>query len=415
VAAAWKAGAELAKGGGSSAGSGPFKYVDYAMGNVDHTWHACTIVDANGKEVPWVDRDGNEIKTVSGRYYPAPGQKFIISIGQIGNSMRLSQRTDWPAFYENRWPWLTPDLAERIKKGEFVLPLYADLTAMPLLERRAIFGLMVGNESKSRYPAYYVLTKGGFDPDKDMLQAALFEPDRYPLQAWNVGVNVPQWREYGAGGLLVDWDLKSSLEGLYAAGGANFGGGEHAGSATNGRYAARHAVAYAKTAPEPVIDRKQVEAEKARVYAPTKRSSAGLGWKELNAAICRVMNDYRGSVVHEKILKAGIDLLKDIRETEYETVGAANPHDLARILECDTFLTLGQVNMHSTIIRKASSVILGCNRLDYPEMDPPEWTKFLPMRFEDGKVKYRELPLDFYLQPPYAPTYEENYKQHCLL
>jgi len=50
--------------------------------------------------------------------------------------------------------------------------------------------------------------------------------------------------------------------------------------------------------------------------------------------------------------------------------------------------------------------------LDYPEKDPPEWNKFIPIRLENGKVKTGELPFDYWLQPPNASTYKENYKRH---
>jgi hypothetical protein len=46
-------------------------------------------------------------------------------------------------------------------------------------------------------------------------------------------------------------------------------------------------------------------------------------------------------------------------------------------------------------------------------MDPPEWEKLLPIKLENNKVKVRELPLDFHLKPPYASSYEENYKLHA--
>jgi hypothetical protein len=45
-------------------------------------------------------------------------------------------------------PGLIPDLSERIAKGEYALPLYADLPGMPEHERRAIWGLMIYNEGK---------------------------------------------------------------------------------------------------------------------------------------------------------------------------------------------------------------------------------------------------------------------------
>ena len=37
----------------------------------------------------------------------------------------------------------------RIENGEYELPLYADLTSMPELERKAIWGLMIGEETKT--------------------------------------------------------------------------------------------------------------------------------------------------------------------------------------------------------------------------------------------------------------------------
>jgi len=30
-----------------------------------------------------------------------------------------------------------------------------------------------------------------------------------------------------------------------------------------------------------------------------------------------------------------------------------------------------------------------------------------------GRVSVGELPLDYHLRPPYAATYEENYRLHC--
>jgi len=52
-------------------------------------------------------------------------------------------------------------------------------------------------------------------------------------------------------------------------------------------------------------------------------------------------------------------------------------------------------------------------RLDYPEMDPTEWNKHVTIRLEKGDVKVGELPFNYWLLPPNAPTYEENYQKHC--
>jgi succinate dehydrogenase/fumarate reductase flavoprotein subunit len=390
----WQAGAEFTIMEYSQPTTGAFSYPAYGIGNSGNTWFACTIVDANGKEIPWVDKDGRVLKTVSERYRPAPGENGI-------------------AF--RNLPRLIRDLPERIRKGEFVLPLYADLPSMPKHERRAIWGLMVGNEGKTRIPIYEQYSKAGFDPDKDMLQAVVMSPDAY-TQGPGYGMIVRQWRDsapgFTAGGMVVDWNLKTTLESLYAAG--NIGRSRHggAGASSTGRYAGRKAAAYALKARQPVIDRKQIQAEKARVYASVKRKD-GVGWKELQAGICRIMQDYCGEFKSEEILKMGLRWFNSIRESEASTVYARNPHELKKVLECFSRLTAGEMIMHASLARKASSQALNFNRIDYPEKDPPEWNKFVTIRLENGEVKVGEMPMNFWLLPPNAPTYEENYQRHC--
>jgi len=399
-AMAWWAGAELTLMENSEPSGGGFRYPAYGVGSAGNTWYACTIVDARGKEIPWVDRNGRIIKSISERYRsPTP----------------LSGEPPEPAR-------LIPDLPERIKKGEFVLPLYADIPSMPEHERRAIFGLMVGNEGKTRIPIYYMYTEAGFNPDKDMLQMPVANPEAYQrygdlFQACQPGLAHPKWRTGGGpgwhgGGVVVDWDLRTTVEGLYAAGNQIAGAGGHACAAATGRYAGRKAAEYALKAKEPVIDREQVEKEKARVYAPVKRKD-GIGWKELQAGICRVMQDYCGEYKNEETLKLGLWWLNSIRESECNKVYARNPHELWRTLECFVRLTVGEIIMHACLARKASSRYLNFKRLDYLEMDPPEWNKFITVKLENGKVKIGELPPRFWLKPPNAPTYEENYKLHC--
>ncbi|MFC1891938.1 FAD-dependent oxidoreductase, partial [Thermodesulfobacteriota bacterium] len=136
AAMAWKAGAEFTLMEKTMPSSGGFRYPAYGTGNAHNTWYPCSIVDANGKEVPWVDRDGKVLKTFSERLRPAHGQRLFMH-GYIADN------------YELIGPSLIPDLGERIMTGEFVLPFYADLPSIPEHERRALFGLMVGNEGKT--------------------------------------------------------------------------------------------------------------------------------------------------------------------------------------------------------------------------------------------------------------------------
>jgi succinate dehydrogenase/fumarate reductase flavoprotein subunit len=400
----WKAGAELVLMEQTGAGSMGFGYAPYSVANASNTWHGTPIVDANGKEVPWVDVFGKELNDAKERFLPAPGQKFMAGIG-IGIYSYLD---------EFRMPVLTPDLPRRILNGEFALPLYADLTRLPELERKVIFGMMVGNEGKTRIPVYDTSAKAGFDPEKDLLQAPVLFPESYKNSNFWGGNPIPHLRGFAGGGLLVDWDLQTSLEGLYAVGGPSiFGGGCHGESHTTGRYAGRKAAAYAMTAPEPTVERTQVDKEKTRVYAPLKQNKGGIGWKEINYAIAKIMQDYCGKYKSELTLNHGLRLFKELKETELASAHTSNPHELGRLLECYPIIETGELIMQASLARKASSAYLDFYRLDCPELDPPEWEKLLTIRQEDDRVKVRELPLDYHLKPPYAPTYEENYQLHC--
>jgi succinate dehydrogenase/fumarate reductase flavoprotein subunit len=376
-AIAWKAGAVFAGVEQSSpAGGGPYGYVQYGVGNAANTWYACNMVDANGKEIPWVDRDGRILKTVSERYRPAPGQKFFL--GERGMSHDYAR----------------PGL---VMKGNYALPLYADLPSMPEMERKVIWRLMLAQEGRALIPVYRTYSQAGFDPDKDLLQA-------YDGAGW-AGFGPPQWRQSSGGGLVADWDLKTSLDGLYAAGGQIFGNGDHAYAAATGRYAGRKAADYAIGASDPVINRKQVAAEKKRIYAPVRRTS-GMDWKELNAGICKVMQDYCGEVKNEELLKLGSTWFDEIEAGEAATACARNPHELFRLLEVFNIMTTSRMMLEACRARKTSNTPPGFKRSDYPEGNPAEWRKWITLKLDQGQVIAGSLALDFH------GDVVNNYKSH---
>jgi succinate dehydrogenase/fumarate reductase flavoprotein subunit len=404
----WNAGAEFVNMETSShnrlSGLG---YAPYSMGGAHNTYHGTPIVDADGKEVPWMDPFGRELKTIKDHFLPQEGQDFILGEG-IGIGPYLQQ-------------YRTNDLANNlvglIRSGEFKLPLYADLSRLPELERRVIFGMMVANEGKTRVAVYNTMTKAGFDPDKDLFQAPVMPAEGYShSNFWGAGINAPpNLRGLGGGGFLTDWDLMTNIEGLYIRAGGNlYGGGCHGESHTTGRYAGKHAARYTKTASEPVIDKRQVDREKELAYNGTRQSKEGKGWKEINAAIARIMRDYCNKHKNETTLNLGLRLLNELKTTELASAYASNPHELGRLLECHALISVGELALKASLARKASNSILDFYRLDYPQMDPPQWNKLLPIRQEDDKFKVRELPLDFHLKAPYAPSYEENYQKHAI-
>ncbi len=359
VAMAWRAGAELTlmeRTGILMLGTG-YKHTWYG-GAGDASYENIQLVDANGKKLPW----------------PLQGWPD-------GGAMRPS-----PEEFEA--------IRQGIQKGEYALPFYGDFPAMPDIERKVTWKLMLGQESTTKIITN-TYEKAGFDPSKHLLQNYNFIE----------GTSPSQWRNAGGGGPVVDWDLKSTLDGLYVAGEQTFSAGDHSYAAATGRYAGRKAADYSRQIGEYKISGEQVALEKARIYAPVKRSD-GIEWKELHAGISRAMQYFCSEFKTESLLNMGLDTLKDIEENHVPRLYALDPHKLMRSLEDLSLLTHGQIVLNASLARRASSQTLNFFRIDYPEVDPPEWSKFVTIKLENGKVKAGELPMDYY------GNLKENYEAH---
>ena len=243
------------------------------------------MVDATGREIPYADRDGHLLPDVRSRFFPAEGQHFFL---KGGNIEQAKYRFDGP----ETLPY------EQLKKMGYRLPFYADLTSLPELERKAIWGLMVGQEGKTNVPIYRNYTDAGFDPAKHVLQC-------YGV-GWMSAEFLPNERQFFglSGGFMNDWKLQTSLPGLFAGGDALFASNCYGHAAATGYYAGRHAADYtaAKTEISP-ISQSQVDAEIQRVYAPLARDfHSGINWKELNQAISKTMQNTCGEVRCDELL-----------------------------------------------------------------------------------------------------------------
>ena len=380
-AMAWRAGADFTMMEKSvrAEWSGTRSHPPYGTGNTHNSWYACSMVDADGRHIPWADRDGNILAEVSQRYRPAPGQRLYLKGGC---------EPDLPT-HEFQGPDILP-VDELLKQG-YKLPFYADLPSMPELERRAIWGLMVGEEGKTKTPILHNYSAAGFDPDRDLLQSY--------GEGWKSGAFLPQERQlFGyPGGLMNDWTLRTNLKGLYAAGDQLFASNCHGHAAATGHYAGRHAARYAMSAPEPVVDRAQAGSERLRVHSLLDGSGKeDADWREMNVAISRVMQHHCGAIKSGELLSSGLATLENLRENEAPRMRARNPHELIRILEVLNVLTNAELVLHACLARKASAKYLLFDRSDYPEMDPPAWQKLVTVRSENGKVVEGDAPIDYY-------------------
>lgn len=375
----WRAGLEFTmmeksvRGEFSAAGR---SFPPYGAGNNHNTWYAATMVDARGMEIPYLDRDGNELKTVSERYYPAPGQKFFLKGGVIDE-----------AKYEYRGPETMP-FDELMKRG-YQLPFYADLSKMPELERKVIWGMMVGQEAKTKIPIMENYTERGFDPEKHILQSY--------GSGWQSASFLGQERQlFGApGGVFHDWDMKTNIDGIYVAGDQIYGSDCCGYAAATGHYAGRKAAAWAETVELTEPGREEIQDEAKRLYAPMYRED-GMNWKELNFAISKAMQNYCGEVKCDDLLKEGLDLLNSYERDYVPQLVCDNPHDLMRTHEVMDILDVSRLIVNACLLRKSSSKPLCFTRSDYPETDPENDRHFITIRQKDGRIVRGDVPHNYY-------------------
>ena len=360
-AMAYRAGAEFVRMEASSheewGGSTGIGSVMFGSGTAFASYYPMSLCDANGKPVPWKDSQGRPIQSFSERVIPKDGFFAFTSGGGEGGA------SSFPS----------PDLG-----SAHALPLYADFPSMPPAERRAIFGLMIGNEGQT-YPVYRNLTRAGFDPDRDLLQV-------YGLGDAPIG-----WRRLRGGGLYHDWQLMTNLPGLFAAGQQIFDGMGCSTACTNGRWAGSFAADYAKaarTAPIPVPVEAQVRSLQQR-YLALLDPSRDLPWKELEAGIAKTMQDYCGDRLNDELLRIGLLALDEIEAGEARTLSARDPHELTRAIEALDQIDCARLVMQACRARTCNVPGLGFSRLDADGSSPDCW---IGIRQDNGQVISRLIP-----------------------
>lgn len=375
----WRAGVEftmMEKSVRAEMSSAIRSFPPYGAGNNHNTWYGATMVDARGVEIPYLDRDGNELKDVSQRFHPAPGQKFFLKGGVI----------DEPK-YDYRGPE-TMSFDKLMERG-YKLPFYADLSRMPALERKAIWGMMVGEEGKTKIPILQNYTQRGFDPEKHMLQS-------YGT-GWTSAQFLDQERQlFGApGGIITDWDLKTNIDGIYAAGDQLFASDCAGHACATGYYAGRKAAAAAESMDFINPCEEDIQAEMDRLYRPLLNED-GYGWKELNKTISRAMQNYCGGIKCEENLREGLDLLESYRKEIVPNLHCENPHELMRTHEVMDILDVATMILHACLMRESSSAPLCFERSDHPEMDPEQDRCFITIRQENGAPVRGVIPHDYF-------------------
>lgn len=361
TAMAWRAGATLTMMEGS--------YTGMIGSGLKHKWYTGGG-DASYENVPIVDSENKRV--------PVPTQGWA----------------DGGAMCQNGEGMIN-NIRERIESGELELPLYGDFAGMKPEESNATWNMMLREESTTRIMVK-TMTDDGFDPQKDQIM----NYSHIEFQG------APQYCDAArGGGILTDWNLKSTVDGLYAAGTSLFSPEDHSFAAATGRYAGRKAAAYAKTVSAGDVCRRQIDEEKERILAPTRRDK-GIDWKELHNGLCRVMQYFVSQYKTERTLNLALEEIERIEKNAVPQLFALDPHKLMRSIEDLNLIQYAKIMINAMKERKASSPMLGLERMDYPKADETELSSYLTLKQENGEIKFDRLPIRFW------GNMKEQYEAH---
>jgi succinate dehydrogenase/fumarate reductase flavoprotein subunit len=192
---------------------------------------------------------------------------------------------------------------------------------------------------------------------------------------------------------------ETTVPGLYAAGDmACVPHNYLLGALTYGQICADSAAVYAMQADLPPVDGDQVEIERKRIVAPLSRPT-GIPHHQYEYKVRRLVNDYLQPPKTVNRMTQGLEYFTRLRD-ELDEVGATNPHEMMRAVECSFIRDCAEMAARASLFRTESRWGLYHYRLDYPEMNDAEWFVHVNLRKgPSGEMELFKRPVDPYIVP----------------
>jgi succinate dehydrogenase/fumarate reductase flavoprotein subunit len=204
---------------------------------------------------------------------------------------------------------------------------------------------------------------------------------------------------HSASGVWINERGETTVPGLYAAGDmASVPHNYLLGAMTYGAICAESAVEWLRTAGEPVVEEAQVEAERQRLYRPT-RNPSGLPHHQVEYKIRRLVNDYLQPPKVTTKMETGLRHFLRAHE-DLAAMGADNPHDLMRAMEVHFIRDCAEMAARASLERTESRWGLYHHRLDHPALDNARWFVHLNLRKgPTGTMEFLKRPVAPYVVP----------------
>jgi succinate dehydrogenase/fumarate reductase flavoprotein subunit len=206
------------------------------------------------------------------------------------------------------------------------------------------------------------------------------------------------------GGVMIDVEARTRLDGLYAAG--EVCGGVHGANRLTsnalteifvfGTVAGRNAALRAAGMEMPSPDERELSDERERLeLLGSTQDGEDIG--ELRRELRSAMWQGAGIIRGAEGLKETLDTVARLRE-RFKAVSVDSPAELLRAIELFSMLTVGEVISRAALERTESR---GAHyRADYPQEGDPEWLKNIVVSRRDGEISISESRVDLVRAKP---------------
>ena len=202
---------------------------------------------------------------------------------------------------------------------------------------------------------------------------------------------------HSASGVYVDENARTSIPGLYAAGDmANVPHNYMLGAFTNGAIAGLDALDFSADVDFAEIDKDAVEAERARVLAPTKRDD-GIPPNQIEYKTRRLVNDYLQPPKVTAKMQLAQQRFEEVRDDMENHMYVRDSHELMRALEASSILDCADMAASASLYRTESRWGLYHNRVEFERDDENWFCHTLLTKGEDGKPTSRKEPVKPYI------------------
>lgn len=202
---------------------------------------------------------------------------------------------------------------------------------------------------------------------------------------------------HSASGVFVDENAQTTIKGLYAAGDmANVPHNYMLGAFTNGAIAGLDAVDFIKDVDFAKFDQGEVDQERTRVLAPTKRDD-GIPPNQIEYKTRRLVNDYLQPPKVTAKMKLAQERFAEVRHDMETEMYVRDAHELMRSLEASTIMDCADMAAAASLYRTESRWGLYHNRVEYEKDDENWFCHTIMTKGSDGKPSSRKQDVKPYV------------------